>query len=75
MMPLWTSATRPSADRCGWAFASVGPPWVAQRVCPMPMVDAGSGLAASSASRLAILPAYLRHSIRPSAPTATPAES
>ena len=36
MMPLWTTATRSVA--IGWALASVGRPWVAQRVWPMPIV-------------------------------------
>ena len=45
MMPLWISASLPSSPpRCGWALASVGPPWVAQRVCPMPVLDAGQRL-------------------------------
>ena len=35
MMPLWTTATRSVA--CGWALFSVGLPWVAQRVWPMPV--------------------------------------
>ncbi len=38
MMPLWTTATLPSASRCGWAFTSDGAPWVAQRVWAMPVV-------------------------------------
>src|SRR5690606_39721862 len=36
MMPLWMSATRPSAETWGCALRSEGTPWVAQRVCPMP---------------------------------------
>ena len=36
MMPLCTTASRSVA--CGWALLSVGLPWVAQRVWPMPMV-------------------------------------
>ena len=32
MMPLWTTATVPSASRCGCALTSLGAPWVAQRV-------------------------------------------
>ncbi len=49
MMPLWTTATLPSASRCGWAFSSVGAPWVAQRVCAMPVVPAKRlGMRASS---------------------------
>ena len=35
MMPLCTTATLSVA--CGWALFSVGLPWVAQRVCPMPV--------------------------------------
>ena len=62
MMPLWISASLPSSPpRWGWALASVGPPWVAQRVCPMPV--RGRRAAARSAiasSRLASLPARLR---------------
>src|SRR3546814_17616960 len=34
IMPLWTSATRSLAWGC--ALASLGEPWVAQRVWPMP---------------------------------------
>jgi hypothetical protein len=26
MMPLWTTATVPSAETCGWALVSVGAP-------------------------------------------------
>ena len=36
MMPLWTTASRLVA--CGWALVSLGRPWVAQRVWPMPIV-------------------------------------
>ena len=36
MMPLCTTATSPAT--CGCAFASLGRPCVAQRVCPMPVV-------------------------------------
>ena len=31
IMPLWTTAKSPCSERCGWAFVSVGAPWVAQR--------------------------------------------
>ena len=34
MMPLWTMLTR--GVEWGWLFTSLGSPWVAQRVCPMP---------------------------------------
>ena len=37
MMPLWMTATRPLTSVCGWALRSVGPPWVAQRVWPIPV--------------------------------------
>ena len=75
MIPLWMTATEPSADRCGWALRSVGPPWVAHRVCPMPTVAAGSGCSASTFSRLASFPAFFAELSRPSATTAIPAES
>ena len=38
MMPLWTTAMRLAPSRWGWAFCSVGRPWVAQRVWPIPTV-------------------------------------
>ena len=37
IVPLWTIATRPLASTCGWAFWSVFPPCVAQRVCAIPI--------------------------------------
>ena len=43
MIPLWMRASRPSSPRCGCALRSVGPPWVAQRVWPMPVPPSGSG--------------------------------
>jgi hypothetical protein len=75
MIPLCTTATAPSAETCGCALRSVGPPWVAQRVCPMPTVAAGRGLSASAFSRLASLPARFEVASSPSTRTATPAES
>ena len=75
MIPLWMTATVPSADRCGCALRSVGPPCVAQRVCPMPIVAGGSGCSASTFSRLASLPAFFAELSSPSATTAIPAES
>jgi hypothetical protein len=53
----------------------VGPPWVAQRVCPMPTVVSGSGASASAFSRFANLPARLRDCTPTGVTTATPAES
>ena len=38
MMPLCTTAMRPAT--WGWALVSLGRPWVAQRVCPMPSLPA-----------------------------------
>ena len=38
MMPLCTTAMRPAVSVCGWALTSLGSPWVAQRVWPMPSV-------------------------------------
>lgn len=88
MMPLWITATRPSGETCGWALRSVGPPWVAQRVWPMPVVPSpmpmgleaqedGSSAARSEStfSRLASLPAFFSVSSSPSQTMATPAES
>ena len=36
-IPLSTMCTRSEVSECGWAFASVTRPWVAQRVWPMPV--------------------------------------
>ena len=55
MTPLWTTATSPCMERCGWALTSLGGPWVAQRVCAIPRVlETGEDL--SAPSRLATLP-------------------
>ena len=75
MIPLWITATLPAPPRCGCAFASVGPPWVAHRVCPMPVVVGGSGCSASASSSRASLPERFTVTSPPSAWTATPAES
>src|SRR4029453_2753552 len=37
MIPLWITAPRPPQSRWGWALRSVGCPWVAHRVCPIPL--------------------------------------
>src|SRR5213076_3599435 len=37
-MPLWTTVSTPVQSGWGWAFVSLGRPWVAQRVCPIPSV-------------------------------------
>ena len=75
MIPLCTSATRPVPPGCGCALTSLGAPCVAQRVCPMPVEDSGSGSSAIAFSRLASLPARFAQEIVPSATRATPAES
>ncbi len=74
MMPLWITATRPAQSRCGWALRSVGAPWVAQRVWPMPTAPPGMPSASSAASSSASLPARFTTPSPPSI-TATPAES
>ena len=75
MIPLWITAMRPPEDTCGWALTSVGPPWVAHRVCPIPVVDGSIGSASSRERRFSSLPAFLRTSSPSGATTATPAES
>ena len=44
MMPLCTTAIRPSVSVCGWALTSFGSPWVAHLVWPMPIVASGAVL-------------------------------
>ena len=75
MIPLCTSATRRPKPRCGCALTSLGAPWVAQRVCPMPVVDGGSGASAIAFSRLASLPAFFANAIGVVDHRAIPAES
>lgn len=75
MIPLCTTATRPMRPTCGWALPSVGPPWVAQRVWPIPVVAAGNGVSAIAFSRLASLPARLSTASFLLATNAIPAES
>ncbi len=58
MIPLCTRAMRWALPSWGWALTSVGGPWVAQRVWPIPVVEAGSGWSARTFSRLASLPAF-----------------
>ena len=41
MIPLWTTAMSSDGERWGWAFARLGGPWVAQRVCAIPQLPAG----------------------------------
>ena len=53
MMPLWTTASRSVA--CGWALVSFGLPWVAHRVCPIPIAPE-SGASESFSSRLRSFP-------------------
>src|SRR5215203_1263744 len=75
MIPLWITATRPEQSRWGWALRSVGCPWVAHRVCPIPLnPDRASSLprACSSASSF---PALRTTWSSPPSSTATPAES
>jgi hypothetical protein len=72
-MPLWITATWPEASSWGWALPSVGSPWVAQRVWPMP-TEPDSRLG-SDATRSSTRPAR-RWTRSPEGPiTATPAES
>ena len=74
MIPLWTTTILPLQSWCGWAFSSLGRPWVAQRVWPMPKAPA-SGSARRLSSRLRSLPTDRRRLQAPSRTTATPAES
>ena len=74
MTPLWTRAIFPSLLTWGWAFASVTPPWVAQRVCPTPTVPDRLSRPASCA-RFSTRPVRRTTEIPPSCITASPAES
>ena len=73
MMPLCTTATSP--ERWGWALVSLGRPWVAQRVWPMPRRPLTGSLASFSARRLSL--PWARRTVKASGPvtTASPALS
>ena len=73
MMPLCTTAMRPSASVCGWALVSFGSPWVAHLVWPMPMVALARSLTRSLRSWTR--PAVLVTCSRFREMTARPAES
>ena len=75
MIPLWTTTMRPWQSWCGCAFSSLGRPWVAQRVWPMPEAAAERLGAQAVDSRLPSLPTERRRSRLPSLTTAMPAES
>src|SRR5690606_13738122 len=68
----WTTATRFVA--CGWVFASLGAPWVAQRVCPIPTCPS-IGQAATRSARFTSLPSARRRSLVEPTSVAIPAES
>ena len=59
---------------CGWALLSVGAPWVAQRVWPIP-VTPGRAWWSSTSARLCNLPLARRRSICPFTSVAMPALS
>src|SRR4051812_35124909 len=64
----------PLQSTCGCALHSLGTPWVAQRVWPMP-VSPSTGLVARARSSCEIFPAAFRVSTPLPFITATPAES
>ena len=74
MMPLCTTATFSAGGMSGCALTSLGTPWVAQRVWPMPTLPL-TGRAATRRSSAASLPAARRSSNEPLASVASPAES
>ena len=72
MMPLWTTCTGPAV--CGWAFAVVAAPWVAHRVCPIP-VDPGAGFSETTLISSESLPTALRRMAVPRCRVVSPALS
>ena len=75
IMPLWTTAKSPCSERCGWAFVSVGAPWVAQRVWAMPHFPVSAAPFEVFSARFATEPLAFTISMRPASSTATPALS
>ena len=60
---------------CGWLFTSLGSPWVAQRVWPMPQPLWGSDSSSSLLRRVASRPLLLTTRMPSRWVSATPAES
>ena len=75
MIPLWITATRPVQSRWGWALRSVGRPWVAHRVCPIPLTPLSAVSDPSTCSSASSFPAFRTTWTSPPSSTATPAES
>jgi hypothetical protein len=75
MIPLWITATLPVQSRCGWALRSVGRPWVAHRVCPIPVTPPSAVSDPSAPSSTSSFPAFRTTWTFPPSSTATPAES
>src|SRR5918994_7313070 len=75
MIPLWITATRPEQSRWGWAFRSVGCPWVAHLVCPIPLAPLSTVSDPSARSSASSFPAFRTTWTSPPSSTATPAES
>ena len=75
MMPLWTTANLPLWLRWGWALTSLGSPWVAQRVCPMPRVPGRSAPSWLISRSTWTRPFFLQTRSTPSPHTAIPVES
>ena len=74
MIPLCTTTSRPWQSWWGWAFSSLGRPWVAQRVWPTPNAPR-KGSARRLSSRFLSFPTDRRRWRRLSSTTAMPAES
>ena len=74
MIPLCTIATRPDASTCGCALPSVGAPWVAHRVWPIPTVPA-SRFGSDSSSTPSLPARRCTRSAPLDVTTAMPAES
>src|SRR5574337_1742541 len=74
MMPLWTTTRSPVQSLWGWAFSSVGRPWVAQRVWPSPTSPEKSRPHSTFSSSL-IFPTLRWTTIRSCWRIARPAES
>ncbi len=73
-MPLCTRAISLLQSQCGWEFTSEGAPWVAQRVCPIPVRYLSSASKSSFFSRNDIFPFDLLL-YRPPSTSAIPEES
>jgi hypothetical protein len=60
MIPLWTITSDSLFERIGWAFTSLGSPWVAHLVWPIPIFPSREILFLAFLTNFSTLPLVLQ---------------